>query len=120
MPAETNVHSFAQLDLEREVRNARQLRAEKRDRVMHSVLNWPNLKLVVVAMPAGLSWPQHSTTGRISVQVLHGRIRMKALDQTFELVPGNVLALESSIVHDVEALEDSEFLLTIAKCDPTP
>jgi quercetin dioxygenase-like cupin family protein len=84
---------------------------------MHSLVNWPNLKIIIVAMPAGLSWPQHSTPGRISVQVLNGRIRMKALEQTFELGGGKVLALESSIIHDVEALEDSEFLLTIAKPD---
>ncbi len=115
MPTETQ--QLARAELEAEIQAARNTRIETRDRVMHSLVNWPNLKIIVVAMPAEASWPQHSTTGRISVQVLHGRIRMKALDQWFELAPGQVLALESSVPHDVEALEDSEFLLTIAKCD---
>jgi quercetin dioxygenase-like cupin family protein len=113
----TAVQTFSYVELGAEVDKARQQRLEKRDRIMHSLVNWPNLKIIIVAMPAGLSWPQHSTTGRISVQVLNGRIRMKALEQTFELGEGKVLALESSIIHDVEALEDSEFLLTIAKTD---
>jgi quercetin dioxygenase-like cupin family protein len=39
---------------------------------------------------------------------------MHVQDRTFDLPQGNLLALDRGVAHDVEALEDSAFLLTIA------
>jgi hypothetical protein len=39
---------------------------------------------------------------------------MRALGRTFDLPAGSLLALDRGLPHDVEALEDSAFLLTIA------
>jgi hypothetical protein len=41
-------------------------------------------------------------------------VRLELLDRTVDLPAGHLLALESSIEHDVEALEESGFLLTVA------
>ena len=56
---------------------------------------------------------EHKTTGRISVQALSGHIQMHAHDKVFHLPAGH-LALDRVLPHDVKALEDSAFLLTIA------
>jgi quercetin dioxygenase-like cupin family protein len=59
--------------------------------------------------PAG-----HQTEGRISIQTVVGHIQVRAQGRTFDLPAGSLLALDQGIPHDVEALEESAFLLTIA------
>jgi hypothetical protein len=41
-------------------------------------------------------------------------IHVRAQGRTFDLPPGGLLALDQDVPHDVEALEDSSLLLTIA------
>ena len=43
-----------------------------------------------------------------------GHIRLNASGRTFDLRPGSLLALDQGVPHDIEALEESAFLLTIA------
>ena len=57
---------------------------------------------------------EHKATGRISVQALSGNIQMHLRDSVFDLPAGHLLALDRVLPHDVKALEDSAFLLTIA------
>jgi quercetin dioxygenase-like cupin family protein len=84
-------------------------------RATHAVVSFPNLKLFVVYMPAESVWNEHSTPGRIAVQVLKGRIVMSAGAQRYELTAGKGAAFDSDIKHDVQALEESWFLLTVAR-----
>jgi hypothetical protein len=39
---------------------------------------------------------------------------MHALDREFDLPQGRLLVLDRGVQHDVEALQDSAFLLTVA------
>ena len=48
------------------------------------------------------------------MQAIAGHIRMHVHDKVFDLPAGHLLAPERALPHDVEALEDSAFLLTIA------
>jgi quercetin dioxygenase-like cupin family protein len=57
---------------------------------------------------------EHHTAGRTSVQAIAGHIRMRVGGNVYDLPQGCLLALDSALPHDVEALEDSAFLLTIA------
>ena len=57
---------------------------------------------------------EHHADGTISVQVLKGRLRFGAQGNQYELAAGNLLSLGASIKHDLHALEDSAFLLTIS------
>ncbi len=45
---------------------------------------------------------------------LTGKLRLHLPDQTVELPAGRLLTLERALPHDVEALEESSFLLTIS------
>lgn len=56
---------------------------------------------------------RYHTDGAISILPVKGRIRVNAEAQTRELDTGNLFTLNPSIKHDVEALPDSAFLLTI-------
>ena len=57
---------------------------------------------------------QLHTDGRISMHVLSGRVRLRALGRTFDLRAGALLALDRDTRHDLQAIEDSARLLTIA------
>ncbi len=58
--------------------------------------------------------PGHQTKGRISIHVVVGHILVRAEGRTFDLQTGALLALDQGLSHNVEAIEDSAFLLTIA------
>jgi quercetin dioxygenase-like cupin family protein len=73
-----------------------------------------DLRIVLVALRAGERMARHRAEARISVHALEGRIRLRLEGTAAELGPGQVLVLEREIVHDVEAVEDSAFLLTLA------
>lgn len=75
----------------------------------------PDLRVVLMALRGGGRLEEHRASGPISVQTLQGRIRLRAAQQTLELSAGELLALEPGIPHDVEAVEDAAFLLTIGR-----
>lgn len=75
----------------------------------------PDLRIVLMALKAGGRLEEHDASGPISVQVLEGRVRMRLRDQDVEISAGRLLTLQPDILHDVEAMEDSAFLLTIGR-----
>jgi quercetin dioxygenase-like cupin family protein len=84
-------------------------------RATHAIVSFPNLKLFVIYMPSGSTWAEHSTPGRIAVQVLQGRVMMIAGDEQYDLAASHGVALDSNVKHDVRAMEESWFLLTVAR-----
>jgi len=106
-------------DLNREIQ---QLRSEGRWQSGHTaktLVKYSDFRMVLVAIKAGGRMMQHRTEGRISIHNLTGHIRIHASEQAVELPAGHMLALERDIPHDVEALVDSAFLLTIAWPSPS-
>ena len=79
-----------------------------------TLVKYDDFRIVLTALKAHTRIPGHQTEGRISVQTVRGHIRIRALGRTFDLPVGSLLALDQGLAHDVEALEDSTFLLTIA------
>ena len=49
------------------------------------------------------------------MQVLSGSIQFGVPGESRNLAAGTVIALDKGIPHDIQALQDSELLLTIAK-----
>ena len=79
-----------------------------------TLIKYDDLRIVLIALKGGARIPEHKTNGRISVQVLSGHVRLNASGRAFNLLPGSVLSLEERAPHDLEALEESALLLTIA------
>jgi quercetin dioxygenase-like cupin family protein len=77
-------------------------------------MKYDDLRVVLTALQVNMRIPIHKTDGRISVHVLSGHIRLNAAGRTFDLRPGSLVGLDQGCVHDIEALEESAFLLTIA------
>ena len=57
---------------------------------------------------------EHRAPGSAVVQTLSGRIRLGLSDQAVDLPAGSLVVLEPNLPHDVEALEESAFAITIA------
>jgi quercetin dioxygenase-like cupin family protein len=84
------------------------------DRNAKTFLKDADLRMVLTVLKAGAVVKEHRVPGPATVQTLSGRISLRLPDQTVELSPGQVLAFESDLPHDVEAIEESAFLITIA------
>jgi quercetin dioxygenase-like cupin family protein len=67
-----------------------------------------------MVMKSNAKCAEHKSAGRTSVEVLHGHIQSHILGSLIDLPAGNVLALDREVLHDVEALKESAFVLTIA------
>jgi quercetin dioxygenase-like cupin family protein len=79
-----------------------------------TLVKYDGLRVVLIALQARSRIPEHQTEGQISIQTIEGHIQVRAQGRSFELRPGGLLALDQGLPHDVEALEESAFLLTIA------
>jgi quercetin dioxygenase-like cupin family protein len=78
------------------------------------LVHYPDLEVTLRRMKAGARIPEHYNPGRICVQTIFGHIRMHADDKLFDLPQGKMLVLDRDVTHDVEAVEESAFLLTVA------
>ena len=76
------------------------------------------LRLLLLAILPGASVPEHKADGRVSIHTIRGRVRVRARERTFDLPAGRLITLEPGERHDVEALEDSGVLVTIAMSTP--
>ena len=79
-----------------------------------TLVKHPDLRIVLLAMRKKTCMHEHKTAARISVQTLSGHIRLRLPDRTVELPAGQLLVLDQCVPHDVEAEEDSAFLLTLS------
>jgi len=79
-----------------------------------TLVKYADLRIVLIAMKANTRMHEHSAAGRISVHSLNGHIRLHLPDQVVDLPAGHLLALDECVPHDVEATEDSAFLLTLS------
>ena len=79
-----------------------------------TLVKYSDLRIVLIAMKANTRMHEHTAAGRISVHTLNGHIRLHLPERVVDLPAGNLLALDQCVSHDVEASEDSAFLLTLS------
>jgi quercetin dioxygenase-like cupin family protein len=79
-----------------------------------TLVKYPDLRIVLIAMKANTRMHEHTAAGRISVHSLNGHIRLHLPERVVDLPAGKLLVLDQCVPHDVEATEDSAFLLTLS------
>jgi quercetin dioxygenase-like cupin family protein len=72
------------------------------------------LRQTMIGMLQGVTLGEHESPGEATVHVLAGRVRLKAGANAWEGRDGDLLVVPDS-AHDLEAIEDSAVLLTVAK-----
>jgi len=80
-----------------------------------TVVKTANLSIVLTAIKKGATLCGHEVDGPITLQVLSGAVRFGVAGEPRTLTAGTVIALDKAIPHDIQALEESELLLTIVK-----
>ena len=74
----------------------------------------PDLRVVFVTMRAGARLAEHRAKDTAAIHALSGHVRLQLPDGVVDLPAGRLLVLERGVHHDVEAVEESSFLITLA------
>jgi len=105
----------ASFNLGRELENLRAEQAwQAGDRNAKTLFKKPGLRVVLLALKSGARLEKHEAPGSITIHALAGRLRVRLASETIELEPGEILSVDSGLTHDLEALEQSAILLTVA------
>lgn len=103
------------LDLAREIEELRQAEPWRTGRHhAKTLVKYPDLRVVLMSLRQGATLGEHKTRGRLSIHTLEGHVLLKLGSQVVDLPAGCLLGLGPSVPHDVEAVEQSVILLTIA------
>jgi quercetin dioxygenase-like cupin family protein len=111
--AETQIPAL-DLDISHEIEQLYQCGKWQNGTSRKQLIRFSDFHISLTAMKADARIGLHMNPGRVSVETVEGHIRMHAGNQTFDLPKGRVLVLDRSVPHDVEALVESVFLLTVA------
>ena len=105
---------FAEYDLARELAQLREETLWMNGQNAKTLVKSDDLRIILLALKRDARIPGHKVPGSISIHLISGHIRLRALERTFDLLPGSLLALDKEMPHEVQAMEESAFLLTIA------
>lgn len=105
---------FLEFNLQNEIEQLRREPAWQSGRNAKTIVKYPDFRIVLTVIKGNTRIHEHHSDGRISVQTVAGHIRIRAVGREFDMPAGRLLALDREMPHEVEALEDSAFLLTIA------
>lgn len=114
--------SILQFDFSHEIAQLRQEDSWQRGtgRSSKTLAKHPDFRVVLTLMKANTHVNEHRTDARISIQTIMGKIRLHLPARTVELAVGQLLVLDSDVPHDVEAIEESAFLLTVGSRHMAP
>lgn len=71
------------------------------------------LRLLLFAFEAGGSLPEHQAPGHVVIHCLRGELAVEAAAARHHLGAGEALVLDPAVPHAVEALAESDMLLTV-------
>lgn len=79
-----------------------------------TLAKYPDFHVLLVLMKADSRMGTHHVDARISIHVIEGRIRVRLAEEVLEVSSGELVALDYARPHDVEAIEESAFLISIS------
>ena len=110
----TMIADLAQFDLPNEIGQTEQHKPWASGIHSRMLFKKQDLRVILISTEAGARIKEHHADGTSSLYVLKGHIRYGTKGQVHDLRAGNLFTLGASIKHEVEAVEESSFLLTIA------
>ena len=84
------------------------------DNSANTLVHEADCRVVLVALKDGARIREHAAAARITFQTVVGRVRLRVGHHDIQVPTGHLLVLAPNLAHDVEALEESAFLLTFA------
>src|SRR5678815_1119840 len=86
----------------------------KDGRISETLVKYSDFRIVLILMQAGTLMREHKADARISIHGLRGRLMVQLPEKSVEIFAGDLLVLEKCVPHDVSAIEESAFLLSIS------
>ena len=77
----------------------------------------PQLRIVLIVLRRNAEMKEHRTNEPVSLQILEGEIRVAVPKRTMEPVVGGLILIEAGVAHDIIALADSAFVLSMPWSD---
>lgn len=113
-PVDRMDEPFVDFELGGRIESLKQEAPYQRGRNSATLAKYSDFRVVLVVMKAGARMPAHKVAGRISVQTLAGHLQMNVGGKLLDVPSGTLAVLDRAVQHDVEAVGDSAFLLTLA------
>ena len=102
------------IDIYEAIQNIRQETSwETGDRNAITLYKSDQIRVVLVALHQGAELTRHTADCTISVQVLEGKIMFNTDEKSEEMNVGQMVVLQKDIPHEVKAIAESVFLLTL-------
>jgi len=83
-------------------------------RVAKTLVKEHGLSVVLMALHAGTTVPEHQAAGAVTVHCLEGRVLVATPERQVEIGSGDMVALDGRVPHGVTAREESALLVTLA------
>jgi len=79
-----------------------------------TLAKYPDTRIVLAVMKRGVRIYTHETDERMTIHLLGGRIRVwLPYGESIEVGAGNLATLDRAVAHEIEAVEEAAFLLTV-------
>lgn len=78
-----------------------------------TLLREPDLRIVFIVMRQGASMAPHRIDETGSIHVVTGRLRVRFPERVVELAAGQLLIVAAGAAHEIDAMPESAFVLTI-------
>jgi quercetin dioxygenase-like cupin family protein len=114
----TMIDKLAQFDLLKEIAESEQKKPWQSGHNARTLFKKHDFRIVLITMEAAARMKEHHADGTISIQGLKGHIRVTVHGKSHDIQVGSLFTLAASIRHDVEAIDDAAFLLTISWPSP--
>jgi quercetin dioxygenase-like cupin family protein len=79
-----------------------------------TLVHYDDFRVVLTTMQANTAIHEHKAAGRIAVETMEGHLRVHASGREHDLPAGHLLVLDRVVPYDIEAVDDSAFLLFVA------
>lgn len=86
---------------------------ERGGHTARTLVHAADLRVLLVVMQAGSHIAEHRANESAAIHAVSGHVSVHLHDRTVELPAGRLLALAPGLQHDVEAVIDSAFILTL-------
>lgn len=73
-----------------------------------------SLRLVLFAFEAGGRLPAHRAAGFVVIHTVRGSVNVRTPSEVHQVMAGRSIVLDPDVMHDVEAPEEADVLLTVS------
>jgi quercetin dioxygenase-like cupin family protein len=108
------IDEFACFNLMHEIADAQNKKPWAAGHFAKTLFKKEDFRTLLIIMEPNARMKEHHADGTLSIQVLKGEISMTMHGKAQSLPEGSLMTLSASVPHEVDAVKDSAFLLTIS------